>query len=399
MRLKSAVSIAAIKAAFTELGLTATPTTDATTGIATTDRIKFDVATLNRLILSLDQGDFLLFKQFPTGTDVDGADITDSAILSFMRELADDTVVSDEALVVLGRALAEAPGVTDEITARDFLKGLLETAVVQEAHAFSFARPLEDSYLASDLISIGSVRDLSDSAALTDELLYEPGKGLSSGVSVADITAEVLSFHFDVELPREFTKGPYFAEDYVELLPGYTFREGFAFVRDVSAFTYSKTLTDTSNVTDTFTRQSAYTREFTDDVYFTDDVDGSASILDDQEMQFFKFTTDIPTVSDSFERTLAYSRAFSDTLSTSESINVLTSKHLYDIPTASETITKSYARLSADSALAGDAVIVAQEKALLNLAAMTDTGSLFSQSYVSDATYFKEDFVGSSTTF
>ena len=60
MRLKSAVALAAIKAAYTELGLTAAPTTDATTGIATTNRIQFGVSTLNRILMQLEQGEFIL---------------------------------------------------------------------------------------------------------------------------------------------------------------------------------------------------------------------------------------------------------------------------------------------------------------------------------------------------
>lgn len=391
MRLKSAVTIAAIKAAFTELGLTAASTTDATTGIATTDRIKFDVATLNRLVLSVAQGDFLILKQLE---EIFGT--SDSTALNFSKSLSDAPVLSDEAIVVLGRVFADAPGVTDEITARDFLKGLLDTPVVSEAHSFGFGKPLEDSYLASEQISLGTGRSVSDTAATTDQIsTIGFGKAPSDGVNFTDSTTDVISFGYHINLPK--MPGPYFAEDYVSA--NYTDQEGFAFARDVSAFTYSKPFTDASTVSETFTRQSNFTRDFTDVVYFTDDVDGSASILDDQEMQFFKFTTDIPGVSDLFERTVAYSRAFSETPSASESINVLTSKHLYDIPVASETITKSYSRLSADSALVGDAVTVAQEKALLNLAATTDTGSLLSQSYVSGATYFKEDFVGSSTTF
>ena len=397
MRLKSAVALAAIKAAYTELGLTATPTTDATTGIATTNRIQFGVSTLNRILMQLEQGEFILFASFfDTFYVKDSAAPLDEVVLSFFKSLTDDAAVADEALVVLNRALAETAGATDEITRRDFIKGLLDTPVVQESHSLGFSRPLDDAYSASEQISLGAGRAVSDAAATTDQInTIDFGKAPSDGVNFADSVTDVLSFGFDINLPK--MPGPYFAEDYV--IRGYTAQEGFAFAFDASVLGANKIFNDGFSVSETFTRQSNFTREFTDVVYFTDDVDGNASILDDQEMQFFKFTTDIPGVSDLFERTVAYSRAFSETPSASESINVLTSKHLYDIPVASETIAKSYSRPSADSALVGDAAIVAQEKVLLNLAAITDTGSLLSQGYVSGATYFKEDFVGSSTTF
>jgi hypothetical protein len=397
LKLKSAVPIAAIKAAFSELGLTATPSTAATTGIATTNKIQFNVATLNKILMQVEQGDFILFASlFDTFFVRDGAAPSDAAVLSFFKSFTDDAAVADEALVVLGRVLADTFGATDEITRRDFIKGLLDTPVVSESHSLGFARPVDDAYSVSEQVSLGPNKVPFDTVGSVDEInTIGFGKVPSDGVNFSDSTTDVIAFGFDINLPK--MPGPYFAEDYVEV--GYTDQEGFAFARDLPSMGPGKVLDDGFSVSETFTRQSNYLREFTDVVYFTDDVDGNASILDDQEMQFFKFTTDIPGVSDLFERTVAYSRAFSETPSASESINVLTSKFIYDIPVASETIAKSYSRLSADSALLGDAAIVAQGKVLLNLAAITDTGSLLSQGFTSDPTYFAEDFVGSSTTF
>ena len=397
MKLKSAVPIAAIKAAFTELGLTATPTAGTTTGISTASKIQFNVATLNKILMQVEQGDFILFASlFDTFYVRDGAAPLDAAVLSFFKSLTDDAAVADEALVVLNRALAETVGATDEITRREFIKGLLDTPVVLESHSLGFARPLDDAYSASEQISLGPNKAPFDPVGSADEInTIDFGKAPSDGANFADSETDVISFGFDINLPK--MPGPYFAEDYVA--SDYTTQEGFAFARDFPIMGPGKVMNDGFSVSETFTRQSDFVREFTDVVYFTDDVDGNASILDDQEMQFFKFTTDIPGVSDLFERTVAYSRAFSDTPSASESINVLTSKFIYDIPVASETIAKSYSRPSADSALVGDAAIVAQGKVLLNLAAITDTGSLLSQGFTSDPTYFAEDFVGSSTTF
>ena len=381
MKLKSAVPIGAIKAAFTELRLTtATP-----------------VATLNKILMQVEQGDFILFANlFDTFYVQDGAAPLDAAVLSFFKSFTDDAAVADEALVVLNRVLADTFGATDEITRLEVIKGFLDTAVVLESHSLGFARPLDDAYSASEEISLGPNKAPFDTVGSVDEINTIGFEKISfDGVNFSDSSTDVISFGFDINLPK--MPGLYFAEDYVA--SDYTAQEGFAFARDLPSMGPGKVFDDGFSVSETFTKQSNYARDFTDVVYFTDDVDGNASILDDQEMQFFKSTTDIPGVSDLFERTVAYSRAFPDTLFASESINVLTSKHLYDIPVASETIAKSYSRLSADSALLGDAAIVAQEKVLLNLAATTDTGSLLSQGYVSDATYFKEDFVGSSTTF
>ena len=139
-------------------------------------------------------------------------------------------------------------------------------------------------------------------------------------------------------------------------------------------------------------------KSLSDTVGFTDDVDGAASILDDQEMQFHKARTHVASVSEVFERQVDYIRAFTNSSNTSDSTNMVTGKHIYDIPVASETLAKSLARLRSDSALLGDATVVSPGKVVLDLTSSTDTGSLRSQGY-SDFTYFAEDFVGASTTF
>ena len=77
---------------------------------------------------------------------------------------------------------------------------------------------------------------------------------------------------------------------------------------------------------------------------------------------------------------------------------MVTGKQLYDIPVATETLAKSLVRQLTDSALFGDATVVSPNKVVLDLTSSTDAGTLRSQGY-SDFTYFKEDFVGASTTF
>ena len=77
---------------------------------------------------------------------------------------------------------------------------------------------------------------------------------------------------------------------------------------------------------------------------------------------------------------------------------MLTSKHIYDIPVASELLSKTFSRPRSDSALIGDANTVALDKLLQDVAPIADAGSLRSQGY-SDFTYFEEDFVGASRTF
>ena len=183
----------------------------------------------------------------------------------------------------------------------------------------------------------------------------------------------------------------------------------------IDTLTIGKVLTEAPVASDAINSKVS-TKQLSDTVSFTDDVDGTASILDDQEMQFTKIKTDVATAIDVFERQVDFDRAFadtsgvvdndllaigkplSDTSNTSDSTNMVTGKQIYDIPVASETLAKSLARLRSDSALLGDATVVSPGKVVLDLASSTDTGSLRSQGY-SDFTYFAEDFVGASTTF
>jgi hypothetical protein len=148
----------------------------------------------------------------------------------------------------------------------------------------------------------------------------------------------------------------------------------------------------------------------------TDDVDGAASILDDQEMQFVKQHTDVVGFSDLIQFGFFYSRQLNDTgvsldsvafsaakaladgHTVSDVINVLTGKHFSDTFSASETLAKAVSAARIDSALLGDAHAAASSKVLSDTPLLADAGSLRSQGYC-DFAYFAEDYVGASRTF
>ena len=148
----------------------------------------------------------------------------------------------------------------------------------------------------------------------------------------------------------------------------------------------------------------------------TDDVDGAASILDDQEMQFVKQHTDVVGFSDLIQFGFFYSRQLNDTgvsldsvafsaakaladgHTVSDVINVLTGKHFSDTFSASETLAKAVSATRIDSAFLGDAHAAASAKVLSDTPLLADAGSLRSQGYC-DFAYFAEDYVGASRTF
>ena len=131
-------------------------------------------------------------------------------------------------------------------------------------------------------------------------------------------------------------------------------------IADVDIIEFFKNLADGAATADTLAFN--HSNVLTDTVFATDDVDGAASILDDQEMQYFKNTTNLASASDSFSRTVAFTRSFAET------------------PSITDLAALTYG------------------KTFLEAPSFTDAGSLRSQGYC-DFTFFAEDFVGASRTF
>jgi len=124
-----------------------------------------------------------------------------------------------------------------------------------------------------------------------------------------------------------------------------SFFKGFsdpAATADVATLAAGKGLNETVGASDLFSR--GFAKTISDSFGATDDIDGSSSVEDDQEIQFFKTTNDAAATTDVLTRIMAYHRAFSHTTSA------------------------------------------------------TDEGSLRSQGYA-DFTYFAGDYVGASRTF
>lgn len=111
---------------------------------------------------------------------------------------------------------------------------------------------------------------------------------------------------------------------------------------DVMTLAVGKGLNETVGAAEVLSR--GFAKTISDGVDATDDIDGSSTVQDDQEIQFFKTTNDAATTTDVLTRIVGYNRALSHTT------------------------------------------------------AATDEGSLRSQGY-SDFTYFAGDYVGASRTF
>ena len=437
---------AAIKAAYTQLGITKQTSVSATAGIFRAQRLGASIQTLNRIVASVQEGNFMLFAAlFDTFYIRDGAGASDAAVFNFFKTLTDDAGVAEEATNSFMKALAHTATLGDEIDFFAFGKSFQNTSAVAEAYAAHIQKTLSDGFsvaedaaslrphkslfeapaaadeinnfgvgkasadapLALDAHAVSSSKPLTNTSAAADAPSKEPGKVLN------DIVTEVddQTILFTMKAPDN----PVGAVDGVNMKGVGKSAEDFAVSLDQAARSFGKDVQDIFAAVDEINSFST-SKQIVDSIFVTDDVDGAASILDDQEMQFVKQHTDVVGFSDLIHIGLVFTREFIDTgvsldsvafaaakaladgYTVTDVINVLTGKHFSDIFSASETLTKAVSAARIDSALLGDAHAAASSKVLFDTPLLADAGSLRSQGYC-DFAYFAEDYVGASRTF
>jgi hypothetical protein len=369
---------------------------------------------------------------------------SDPYYFEFAKALNDSVSgVGDQAFLFTKKVQGETPSVSESISLGAGLgksdsstaldepafsvgKPLLDDSAVVDAHTLAFAKILSDQVTSTEDHVVIFTKKAADEVVATLDLLqknfgtaFDDAASLSEAHSIATSKpiAEIIASAGDQAFlfAKKVSTDPVGAVDDDVLAFAKALSDHGFISEAIDTLTIGKSLSDVPAASDAINSKVS-TKQLSDTVSFTDDVDGTASILDDQEMQFTKIKTDVAAAIDVFERQVDFDRAFadasgvvdndllaigkslSDTPNTSDSTNMVTGKQIYDIPVASETLAKSLARLRSDSALLGDATVVSPGKVLLDLASSTDTGSLRSQGY-SDFTYFAEDFVGASTTF
>ena len=399
MKLKSAVKIAAIKAVYTQLRVTTQSSISVTAGFFQTQRISANIQIINRILADAQQGNFVYFaKYFDTYYIRDGARPSDELTFNFQKffNSTDVATLTEAHFTDFGKLLGEVVSIVD-------LEQVLK----------DFARPVFDPLQVSDI----SVKGISKTPSVEEVPVSDTlgpflfGKNTFDNVGAIETLRRDMAKVVGDDTDQEYVADGYFFEDYIigsptEILATF----------DLFASTLAKSFSDSSSASDAFERQVDFSRAFNDSVFFTDDVDGAASILDDQEMQFFKFTNDAAFIGEEIDIVTEFNRDFADSAASTDSAarftskvltntfgvtdnkNVLTSKHIYDIPVVSDVLAKSTSSARSDSALLGDADTFALNKLLQDLTSTADAGSLRSQNY-SDFTYFGEDFVGASRTF
>ena len=334
-----------------------------------------------------------------------------SFIAAYARELADSSVVSDaitrravdkvlsdtsaaadqfDRVVAYARELADSSVVSDAITRRAVDKVLSDTSAAADQfdRVVAFVRSAYENTSAADNFSVLVQRPAGDDLSVSDvvEILLTVNLLFSDTPTVSDDYSNDFAKHVaDAINLQEATAlaATKTAADATGLSDAASSGVGKSATEAVSS-SDSQTSVFTKGVEDTpafaDTRFAVYQKALTDTATASDDVDGEATLLDDQEIQFLKQRTDAATISDVILVLLIFVRNPVDTTA------------------ASESASKAFARSRADSALLGDAVVASPGKGVLETTSTSDEGSLRSQGYA-DFIYFAEDYVGASQTF
>jgi hypothetical protein len=392
--LDAVVFVSALKATFEQIGVAAPGDANTDTSIATQDRILSDFSTPEKLIATLgsvakniaayntperivlsvsvarilaeiEAGNFLAIQRFIDTVGPDDVFVADVA-----KALSELAAASDLVSVAVSRPVADAGSAADAV-ASAFLKALTESPAATDTLLFLHGKtPAEQTASVSDLASLAPNKFSTDTAATSDQI---DTRGV--GKSISDVGALLDTHATDTQKPQQ---------------------DAASIAANDLARAFSKSLYSLTNA--------------------TDDVDGEASLLDDQEVQFVKNTVDVAAFADFIVLSKQYFRDFADTFasldllyltltrqltdsaSTSDLRTLLVAKERADVATTTDALALAGAASKSDIAIPTDIRYSALVKSRLDSASLTDTGSLRSQGYC-DFTYFAEDYVGASRIF
>ncbi len=369
MNLKSVVAIAALKAAYKRLGITASVAPDLSDSAIKTLGISYK-AKLLPILMAIELGYFITEIDIEGNAFVhDGTGVEDGFIYAFLKGLSDDSALVDEAVFAFNKVINDSPSIT-HTEVFDFYKNIAnEAANVAEAHSLNLGKTLTDGSAAVDVYTYAATKALTDNPGVADSMDYEQGKAFTESPALTDA------------IVNAFFKNPADA----------------AGTTDAAVFDRNKILSDGVNA--------------------TDDIDGTASTNDDQEMQFVKNTSETPSVSDVLVIVAAFTRSFTETPSITDSDTIETGKNVTENPSISETNNYNFDKLLGEAPTmvdvfamqvtlnpfseapsVADTFNAVPNKVKTEAPSLTDAGSLRSQGYC-DFTFFEEDYVGASRTF
>ena len=345
-----------------------------------------------------------------TFAEATGAVDAFSFIAAYARELADSSVVSDAITRrAVDKVLSDTSAAADQFDrVVAFVRSAYENTSAADNFSVLVQRPAGDDLSVSDVVEILLTVNLlfSDTPTVSDDYSNDFAKHVADAINLQEATALAATKTAADATGLSDTASSGVGKSATEAVSS----------SDSQTSVFTKGVEDTPAFADT--RFAVYQKALTDTATASDDVDGEATLLDDQEIQFLKQRTDAATISDVilvliiFARNLAdnatllddqeiqFVKQRSDAATITDVFATLRSfvRNPADTTAASESASKAFARSRADSALLGDAVVASPGKGVLETTSTSDEGSLRSQGYA-DFIYFAEDYVGASQTF
>jgi hypothetical protein len=277
--------------------------------------------------MAIELGHFLIERDFFGQVDAyDGTGAIDEMLFDFFKTVTDSAAAAEDAVWAFNKVLADVPGLTD-IEVFEFYKNLADLTTFTDEHRTDFSKALT-----SEVTAIG------------DHAYAYVKKAKADTANVAE-------------------------EDYKSFYKALT--EAPSLVDAIDTVAFFKNTQDTAGFSDIET--FAFAKFLFDNVNSTDDVDGAASVLDDQEMQYHKNTTNIARLTDVFFRVVQYSREFTDASRFTDDDTLLVGKSLASNSGAADYI---------DTFDFG--------KDLINTAAVTDANSITSSKDATDGATFTD---------
>lgn len=313
------------------------------------------------------------------------------SIITATDDVDGEASILDDQEVFFTKARTEVIFSTENIDSFEIEKNLTDFPTAQE----SIANVLEKSLFNSITVS----EDLEDSfiRGITQENLSEISEELSLDFlkeieNVASLS-ESLNTTFEKVLDHSAN-----ADESIAFTAQKVLFDTFNSIDTIDSIAFEKDLNHVSQASDEVLSFDTV-KNFSDSFFVTDDVDGEASILDDQEVFFTKAKTDISFVSENSE--LNIEKILEDSSLVDEDIFVLylVGRNPEDFIDLLETASLTITQDKEDSADASDTDTITSSLNKTETPTASSSGSLISQGYTVDNTYFLEDYVGYSRLF
>jgi hypothetical protein len=351
-----------------------------------------------------------------TKSKADAAAVGDSAARTLGKVFADAAQLADQSYRTTTKAISDSVGVTDDVNGASigddeimsFFKVLNEQAGVSDTFVrrMDYGRSHADEISVSEVFSAGVEKFYSDGVSIGEEFVRQ--LQVTRAFEESPGVHEQHSIGFFRTFDSTYVDGDYFLQDYL------TNPDHF-FVGDQYTHLLTKGPSEQLQLSDTIntkglTRQieegfgvhevfsKGFTLDFSEGFFVTDDIDGQASAADDEIMTFTKARNEQVVLTDSVVLSAGFNRAFDDLPHVQDLAALSVARGLADTMGVASIHSIGLARLAADAASFSDSNSKSFNKGPSEQAAVTDAGSLRSQSYC-DFSYFAEDFVGTSRTF